>query len=300
MKSWRVLLLTAPILLAQEPPAWQVAAGGKMAFEVASIKVGPSDAFVPPPFPLDSGDAYAPTGGRFVATFPLAVYIQFAYKLHLTREQMEPVLAHLPKWVENDRFAIEARAAISDPTKDQMRLMMQSLLADRFKLAVHFETPTVPVFAMTLMKAGKTGPGLRPHAEGPLCDKAAPMPVLSGAGLPDPAAVFPPACDVYMVLKGPKGIRVGSRNTTMELIAETLSGFSELGRPVVDQTGLSGRYDFRIEWMPELNRTPSPDVDSQAPSLREAVREELGVKLEPTKAPIRVLIVDHVERPTEN
>jgi uncharacterized protein (TIGR03435 family) len=269
-----------------------------MAFDVASIKLdtGP---FRPPNFPLDTGPAYRPVGGRFTADFPLMTYLTFAYKLQLAPEQRKVLMAHLPGWVTTDRYDIQARAP-GTPTKDQMRLMMQSLLADRFKLGVHFETPTVPVFAMTLMKAGKTGPGLRPHGEGPLCDKAAPMPVLSGAGLPDPAAVFPPACDVYMVLKGPKGIRVGSRNTTMELIAETLSGFSELGRPVVDQTGLSGRYDFRIEWMPELNRTPSPDVDSQAPSLREAVREELGVKLESTKARIRVPIVDHVERPSEN
>jgi bla regulator protein blaR1 len=116
----------------------------KMAFEVASVKPSDPDMWRAPNFPLDPGDAYVATGGRFSAVFPLSTYIEFAYKLGLTPEQRKSMYAHLPRWVETDNYDIDARAA-GNPTKDQMRLMMQSLLADRFKLAVHFDTDRVPV-----------------------------------------------------------------------------------------------------------------------------------------------------------
>ena len=110
-------------------------------------------------------------GGVFTADFPLETYIEFAYKLWLSPEQRKTMLANLPKWVGSDRYEIHAKAE-GNPTKDQMRLMMQSLLAERFKLAVHFETQEVPVLAMTLIKPGKLGPKLTPHVD--ICDHDAP------------------------------------------------------------------------------------------------------------------------------
>jgi uncharacterized protein (TIGR03435 family) len=175
----KTLLLSSVVLasaaLSQEPP--------KLTFEVASIKQS-KGAFTPPSFPLDAGDAFVPTGGLFNADFPLVVYITFAYKLWLTPAQMQAMTEHLPKWVASDRFAIHARAE-GNPTKDQIRQMMQSLLADRFQMQIHFETKTVPLFALTLIKPGKLGPNLRPHDQGPPCDA------------PPSAEVFPPRCDVY-------------------------------------------------------------------------------------------------------
>lgn len=149
---------------------WQTAAGGKMAFEVASVK--PSRIAQNPNFPMDASSNYA-REGRFSASLPLMVYINFAYKLtppeQPTAEQPRAVLSHIPGWVRGDDFfAIEA-VAEGKPSKDQLRLMMQSLLADRFKLAVHFETREIPAFELTLIKAGKTGPKLLPHAAGPPC-----------------------------------------------------------------------------------------------------------------------------------
>lgn len=138
-------------------PGWQTAAGGKLEFAVASVK--PSKVPKVPTFPLDSRDARTPRG-RFSAGLTLQTYITFAYKLEPFRA--EAAFAQLPKSVSADFYQIEARAEGS-PTKDQMRLMMQSLLADRFKLAVHFETQEVAVFALALAKPGKTGPKLRPH-----------------------------------------------------------------------------------------------------------------------------------------
>ena len=122
-----------------------------MAFDVASVKPNKSDAPANSRFPMGPGDAYVPDGGLFSASNqPLIVYLRFAYKLG------QSDLLDLPAWVYNDRFDIEARAQ-GNPTKDQTRLMMQSLLADRFKLTKHTETRTRPVFDLVLSKAGEPG-----------------------------------------------------------------------------------------------------------------------------------------------
>jgi uncharacterized protein (TIGR03435 family) len=297
------LLITAgflPVIFAQTSaaPEWQIAAGGKLAFDVASVKRDPGP-FRPPNFPLDPGDAFRPVGGRFSADFPLITYISFAYKLNLTPDQRQSLVGHLPNWVATDRFDIQARAE-GTPTKDQMRLMMQSLLAERFKLVVHFETGVFPVLAMVLGKPGKTGPKLRPHSEGVPCE-ATPhtdRPPASGA-------IFPPECDVYMFLMNPNALaRAGSRNTTLAQLAGALPGLGKLDRPVVDQTGLTGRFDFSMEWVPEPNRALTANTDPPAelngPTFLDAVHEQLGLKLESAKAPLQVLVVDSVERPTEN
>jgi len=279
------------------PPApnWQTAAGGKRAFEVASVKIdaGP---FRPPNFPLDPGDAYRPVGGRFSADFPLSTYITFAYKLSLSSDQRQAMLAHLPDWVSTDRYAIEARAE-GNPTKDQMRLMVQSLLAERFKFSAHFETRVFSALALTLVKPGKTGPGLRPHSEGVACEAtpATNDPVASKSD------VFPPVCDVVMMTINANHIaKGGSRNTTMALLAGALPGMGRLDDPIVDQTGLTGRFDFTLEFEPEPARTADPPPEFQGPTFVEAVRQQLGLKLERTKAPLPFLVVDHVERPTGN
>ncbi len=272
-----------------------------MAFEVASVK--PTDSFRPPNFPLDAGDGFAsmvdgrlgpPAGNRLAATMTLSTYITFAYKLMLTQDQVQSMLARLPKWVSTDYFEIQARAA-GNPTKDQMRLMMQSLLADRFKLAVHFETRQVPVLALTLVKPGTLGPNLHPHADGPPCD--APSAPPNFASLARGEGVFPPLCDVTMKIGSDNNQeRLGSRDTSMALLASSLAS----DRPVVDQTGLSGRFDFTLQWVPEPSGPQPANADPQGPSFVDAVREQLGLKLQSTEAPIQILVIDHVEKPDPN
>jgi bla regulator protein blaR1 len=303
-----VAMLSAPIIvgvlstftiLAQDAPDWQTKAGGKMSFEVASVKPS-KGAFVPSDFPLNSEDAYRPTGGRLRADVPLSVYIEFAYKLWPHEEQRRE-FSHLPKWVTTDRYSVEARAATGNPTKDQMRLMVQSLLADRFHLAAHFETREVPVFALTLVKAGRPGPKLVPHAEGPPCDQPGPSP---GAGL----AGFPPVCGSMTAIKMPGSLLflVGSRDVTMDVFASSLSEVPlGLGRPVINKTGLKGSVDFTLEWAPEPRGTvtsdsPAVPADQAGPTPVEALHDQLGLKLESTKGPLRILIIDRVERPSEN
>jgi bla regulator protein BlaR1 len=296
-------LIGAPQSPAAAP--WETAAGGKMAFEVASVK--PTDSFRPPNFPLDAGDGFAsmvdgrlgpPAGNRLAASYRLATYITFAYKLMLTQDQEQSMIARLPKWVSTDSFEILARAA-GNPTKDQMRLMMQSLLADRFKLAVHFGTHQVPVLALTLIKPGMLGPNLRPHADGPPCD--APLAPPNFASLARGVGVFPPLCDVYMGIRTDNNnTKLGSRNTSMDFLASNLASFGRVGRPVVDQTGLSGRFDFTLEWTPESSGPQPAITDPQGPSFLEALREQLGLKLQSTEAPIQILVIDHVEKPDPN
>jgi uncharacterized protein (TIGR03435 family) len=192
-----------------------------------------------------------------------------------------------------------------------MRLMMQSLLADRFRLKAHFETHEVPVFALTLIKPGKLGPKLIPHADGRPCGE------LGASSGPVPARVirsdddagpenFPPMCDSPALIRKPGGmLLLGYRNATIDLLAGALSGAVGQGHLVMNRTGLNGRFDFTLEWKPESNSPPptgSPDLppDAPAPTSLEALRDQLGLKAESTKAPVPILIIDHVERPSEN
>lgn len=285
--------MAIPVIRAQDESDWQTKAGNKMSFEVASIRPD-TGKFRAPNFALDAGDAYAATGGLLSADFALPTYISFAYKLSFTADQMQAMVARLPKWVAEDRFDIQAKAADSNPTKDQMRLMMQALLAERFKLAVHFETRDTPVLALVLAKPGQLGPKLHAHAEGPPCD-AVPAP-----------DVFPPRCHLMGITSaGVRGrAKGGSRDTTIPLIADALPSMGGLDRPVIDRTGLSGRFDFAIEWSRDPDSTTTilgnSVPDAEGPSFYEALREQLGLKLESTRAPLQILVIDRVERPSEN
>src|SRR4051794_40651613 len=132
-------------------------------FDVASVKSNRTEAPATTLFPLGPGDAYAANGGRFRATNqPLITYLRFAYRLG------QGGLLDLPKWVYNERFDIEARAD-GEPTKNQMRSMMRSLLKDRFQLVVHTEQQTQKIFDVELAKAGRTGPQLRAHQTDDTC-----------------------------------------------------------------------------------------------------------------------------------
>ena len=289
---------------AQTQGDWEQAAGGKMAFDVASIKRDTSDRIGhSPSFTLDSGDGYPGDTTLFSAEFPLATFISFAYKLPPI--ELRAVESQLPKWATNERFDIQARAA-SPSTKDQMRLMMQSLLADRFQLKAHFETREAPVFALVLLHAGKTGPQLRPYADDAPCtakpqfEKIPPALMLS-------VGHFPAMCYTLMALMRPANggqlITWGSRNVSMEQIASdmAIAPTANIDRPVIDRTGLTGNFDFVMNFA-GLNAvapgSAAPDAD--APTFLEALKDQLGLKLESTTAPVESMIIDHVEEPSAN
>jgi uncharacterized protein (TIGR03435 family) len=298
MKRLGVLLLcgvaSVGSMRAQRPvqsvPDWQKAAGGTMTFEVASIREDKGE-FKSPSFALSSDDWFRETNGRFHADFGLPTYIEFAYKIWLSGEEEKAMLANLPDWVKTDRFDIEATAPLH-ATKDQYRLMMQALLADRFGLKIHFEQKEAPVLAMVLVKPGKPGPRLIPHAQGQACDEK-----------PKPET-YPIECYGYFARPSKDGMSLfGSRATSMDLVGKfvgSLGGSSEeIGRRVVDQTGLTGLWDFTMEGPPPMQRSPL-DAASTGPTVLEAVREQLGIKLKPTRAMVSVIVADHIERPTEN
>jgi bla regulator protein blaR1 len=242
-------------------------------------------------FPLSSDESYtAFPNDTLFAHFPLSVYIQFAYKLRLSPDQMKAKLAGAPKWVTSDNYEIRAKAS-GPVTKDQLRLMMQALLADRFKLAIHFETRDSPVFALTLANPGKLGPNLHPHAEGPPCDR------------PSDTA-FPSECYSDFVIPTHDGLfKEGMRNNSMEGIAHSLTATGRLDHPLVDQTGLSGNFDYFIEWSRAASTVSASSTgvpDPQGPTYLEALKEQLGMKIASARAPLEFLIIDHIERPSEN
>jgi uncharacterized protein (TIGR03435 family) len=280
-------------------PEWQKAAGSKMSFATASVQ--PSDSRDPGSFPLTVDNIYRSTGGVFKASFPLRYYIEFAYKLSLTPEQREAWLSQVPKWVETDHFAIDAKAPMANPTKDQMRLMLQSLLAERFKLALRFEPMQMQVLALTVIKPGMLGPQIRSHAEGPPCPTKRAESDLFPWNF-DPK-VWPHVCGTVIHIR-PGGIpleRLGAevkkssmqshliagRNVSLEII---LDSFIHPGvgmeHPVVDQTGLKGDFDFSLEWTPD--------------AFADAVKEQLGMRLDATRASMPVLVVDNIQKPLEN
>lgn len=271
---------------------------GQMAFDVASVKSNKSDAPPSSNFPLNSGDFYNANGGLFSATnWPLVTYIFFAYKLQ--GNQGLALVSQLPSWVMNDRFDIQARAS-GNPAKDQMRAMMRTLLAERFRFAVHSETREIPVLAFVLAKPGSTGSGLRPHPAGASCDATPGGPVVGSDGLPA-------ACGGILGLPAsvPGRSRLGGRNLTIGFIADLLSQRVNPGRPMIDATGLQGTFDFLLEFTPDTRSTApavanAPARDPEGPTFEQALRDQLGVKLESRRSRMEMLVLDHVERPTEN
>jgi uncharacterized protein (TIGR03435 family) len=292
---------TQPLLIGM--PDWQVAAGKKLDFEVATIKPNVSDDPPKVNFTLGPGDTYAKTGGRFLASnISLPDYIRFAYKL--TDGQIEILQANAPKWIAATRFDITAKSEIPNPRKDQMRLMMQSLLAERFKLVLHMEKRQLPVLALVLAKPGKLGPQLWPHRAGDdTCSN-----VVAGPDHPSEAetpSAVPAVCGGLVsvgVPSAPSHVRIGGRNVPLTLLAAHLGEMGQFGRPVIDRTGLSGTFDLALEWGPDPAASPAaPEDDDKQTNLQEALRDQLGLKLERQKAPIDVLLIDHVDRqPAEN
>ena len=289
-------------------PQWQIDAGGKIEFDVASVKQNKSDDPANSNVALGPGNYYSPTGGLFSATnIPLYAYIIFAYKA--TANQTLDLHTQVPEWVLSDRFDIQARVNGS-PTKDQMRLMMQALLADRFKLAIHNETRQLPVFALVLSKPGKTGLQLQIHSNDIPCSTDPLLPPPSGSASAPSATVaggFPTLCGGIQPMQpsAPGRVRMGGRNVTMGLIASTLAVMPDgPDRPVLDQTGLSGTFDFTLECVRQPTGASPPGVDAQAdasaPTFLEALKEQLGLKLESQTGPVDILVLDYVEEPSAN
>ena len=198
-----------------------------------------------------------------------------------------------PDWVDSDRFDITAKA--SAPFKqDEARAMLQALLADRFGLATHMETRELPVYLLVLArKDGALGPQMKKSDVDCAALFAA---VTAGGKMPERLPNGDLPCGISV--RGNQGLVTGN-GVAMDQFARNLVG--GVGRIVVDKTGLPGYYDLNLTFAPEGPPPPpgapaAPAPDS-VPSLFTALQEQLGLKLEPGRAPISVLVIDRATRP---
>jgi uncharacterized protein (TIGR03435 family) len=304
----RSFVLLAAFLAAsvcQPRPSAQVAAATATtgttltpAFEVASVKRNVSG---------EQGSSIRrEPGGRLTArNMPLRALITFAYQI-----QGFQLIGDLD-WIAGDRFDIVAKAAGDPPPvmpgsgPDQLMLMMRTLLAERFNLRVYRQTREMPIYALVLVRRdGQTGSQL--HVAATDCAKeAAAAQAAARSGAPPQPSQGPNApvrCGIRMTAG-----RIQFGGFPLSEFARSLS--NQVQRIVVDRTGLTGNWDFELSYAldppqgsPGL-RGPGeepPAVDPNAPSLFTALQEQLGLKLEATRGPVEVLVIDRLERPTED
>jgi uncharacterized protein (TIGR03435 family) len=253
------------------------------AFEVASIRENVSGG--------DNASVRAQPGGRVsVSNNSLRSIIRNAYNVQNYQ------IVGGPEWINTVRWDISAKAP-DDAPPPQLLLMLRTLLADRFKLAIRNETREMPIYALTLARAdGRLGSQLRSSN----VDCAAIFAAAKARGeAPPPTTNGRPTC-------GTRTTR-GNMSTTgvsMADLARNLSPFA--GRPVVDKTGLSGVYDLDLTWTPEQGPPGADGTASQAAtssdsvSLFTAVQEQLGLKLDAQRGPVDVLVVESAQRPVED
>lgn len=291
-----LLIAIASLTIAATTAAQQT----KLKFDVASIKQNRLNSTAKPTsnVPLTQGKAYAPNGGVFSATNQsLFIYILFAYKVSLTEAWDQ--FKRLPQWARTETFDIHAKTDIPNPTKDQLREMMQSLLEDRFKLAVHRETRPVSIFALTLVKPGTLGPQLKPHPADSPCPIDAPkQPSATSAPLATLLSTWPNQCGDGDEIASPRSTRAGARDVTMAQIAGWLSAEGDTDLPIVDKTGLTGTFDLIIEFAPEHGSAIT--TETSALTFQQALKDQLGLKLEKQKGNAIFFVIDHVEQPSEN
>jgi uncharacterized protein (TIGR03435 family) len=241
-------------------------------FDVASIRLVPPDA---PTLLRDPNETAVKPGGRFIdPRTPLSSLIVFAYRIPAYFQ-----LTGLPDWATRQSYSISAEPASDFPALapaeniEQVRLMMRTLLADRFQLKLHSDTRQEPVYQLELAKGGLK--------------------------IQEVSAPEPPAKE------GPVGFSFGNNGGRMIANRSTIGGIAKaiephLKRPVIDKTGLKGYYTFDIRWSAP---DPSPDSPAGADAIAlliSALPDRLGLRLGKGKGPVQYWIVDHVEPPTGN
>jgi uncharacterized protein (TIGR03435 family) len=247
-------------------------------------------------------------GGRYTATRTARFFIADAFFFG-TPLQMARVLGG-PEWIDSALYEINAKAPTElrgspDGPPRELFLMIRSLLDDRFKLKAHMETREMPVYELVLARPdGSPGPQLRrPTVD---CD-AIFAAVRAGAPPPARPANEPPPCGA---MRGPARVLAGSipmaqlANMLTFVIADANGPAGrEDARPVIDKTGLTGRFALTLAWTPEkLPETPPPNgvppIDPNGPSLLTALQEQLGLTLQSARSRMDVLVIDSIERPT--
>jgi uncharacterized protein (TIGR03435 family) len=258
-------------------------------YDIASIK----------PYKTDDGPAMRvmmqiTPDGVSLHGVPLRMLLQQGFGLEQDRIVGEP------SWTDSSRYDIEAKVEPEDAPKlkdlkvEQRNAMMLQLLVDRFHLKYHYEKRELPLYTLVVAKGG-----LKMKPSKPVEDPPQANPPKPGDG--------PPRMGRGMMRMSPGHFE--STGTTIEMLTHLLS--RQLGRTVVDKTGLSGEYEFTVDYTPDNMAMPmhgapeggpKPEVaaDQGGPSLFTAVEEQLGLKLQATKATVGVIVIDHIDQPSEN
>ena len=262
MRQHFTALVVASAVVTASPAARAQAA--EPAFEVASVKR--TRALLTPTF-------FQPTTDRLnVGNVALRMLLQLAYDV-----EPEQVVGG-PDWIDRDRYDIVARAARPFAPQTQWRAMLRSLLLERFQLTVRLERRPTQSLALVVARAdGRLGEGMR-RAATP-CEE-----------LSDPLS--PPGADPCGLVAANRASATGRmavRGLTVEMLTRLLR--QEVGQQVRDETGLNGAFDWELAFAPRL------PGDTDAPSIFAAVQEQLGLKLEPRRIPLDVIVIEHVERP---
>lgn len=271
-----LVLWLSPVTLVASPQQAQ------QTFEVASVKQNVSTS-TSMRFPV-------PANGRFaVENIPLKVLILFAYGAGAQGGD----ISGAPGWISSERYDVTAKAAKPDVTHDDYALMLRALLVDRFRLSAHSEERELGGYTLAIDKAGSK----LVAASAPCAEPGAPR---------DPRNPNVVTCGTFFT--GPASL--DARKMSAPQFASTLS--MVLAAPVIDKTGATGVYDIHLEFNPEgtnlngrgvraLDTTADANnPDSDKPSIFTALQKQLGLRLEAAKVPTKVLVIDHIERLTEN
>lgn len=277
----RRLVLVVAVL----PCVWGIGSAAQSAdtgvrFEVASIKRNTDGHF-------GSGPPVSPNGDVRLINVPVKALIARAYPIDTAPAD----IIGAPSWTDSERYDVIAKEK-PDATRDEQQQMWLALLADRMKLAAHYEAREKPSYDLVVArKDGRLGPGLKP----------------STLDCTQPPAAAPPSPEALRDMKAfglsrgrtlttdPKDGTTYAGGLTMQVLAQMLAGAA--GRPIVDKTGLDGYYTVIVRYQRRPQRAdaqPSPD---DPPSVFTALEEQLGLKLESSKAQVKVLMIDHIERP---
>jgi uncharacterized protein (TIGR03435 family) len=274
MRGVQILIAFLILSIAGEAPAQQ------SAFEAATVKrrIEPGGGFIG-----------RQAGGRFTAQgASLQDLIVFAYRLQSYQ------IVGGPAWLNKERWDISANGGPNSP--DDVLIALQQLLTDRFALGVHRETQQLPIFALVLARSdGRLGPQL----------KRSPVDCAAMKAEAAKTGVIPPDAPRLCNVQG----RVGSIRMGGSPLSEFIPILSErLQRTVVDRTGLTGPFDLTLTYTPDPSQIApgalapgdQPTLDPNGPSIFTALQEQLGLKLEATRAPVEVLVIDHAEFAREN
>jgi len=272
-----VLQLLAVTVAVLTSPGTSRLSAQAVSFETVSVKANRSG---------EDGMSAGRKGSRYAAVnAPLKFLIFSALNIGFEHSR----LIGGPAWIENERFDVVA-ALPEGAQPAGIPRMLRTLLEQRFHLIVHAETRELPIYELRLARSGgQLGPRLTPSR----LDCAA---LLAGRGS---AAPLPPQADGRPTCRvSTSGGSFRGGGSSIGVLAAILP--QQVGRPVEDRTGLTGLFDFALEFSPEGRDVGAPSVAGSPPSIFTALQEQLGLKLESTRGPVEVFVIDKVERPTED